>query len=106
MNATVLELDGSPLFMRVGEAVEIPVDTTDSGGAPDNVEVTAINLLTKADTTAALFGETPAAAVVAGNVITLPLLTAAEVGSHVVTVQYENTKWKPARPKLVIHVTE
>jgi len=93
--AANLVVAGSPLQQWVGEGPNPTLDTTNYGGSPTSVSVTATNLDTGTDVTSTLLSGSTS---VNGNIITLPKISSAIAGRFQIQVTFTNSRANPFKP--------
>ena len=98
---TPLEILESPIIARVGEGVNWELDTSPYGGSPTDMTVEVVNGL-GVDVTATTMSNTSPTAF--GNLIYLPTFQPMTKGTYVLTIQFSNMHFAPARPFVRIEV--
>lgn len=95
----------SPKYMRVGEGIAFPIDTTNYGGSPTDPSAAAFDMENSAAdvTGTVLTGD----ATIDGdnaNKIILPVFSSAVVGKFRIIVTFTNARYTPAKPALDVVV--
>jgi len=92
----------SPKYMRVGEGIAFPIDTTNYGGSPTDPSAEAFDMENSSeDVTSTVLTGT---ATVADNVITLPVFSSAVAGKFRIIITFTNARYTPAKPALDVVV--
>jgi hypothetical protein len=103
MNSRNLIVIGSPQHVWIGEGPKWTLDTTNYGGSPTSVSVTATDLSNGADVTSTVL---TGSATVNAAIITLPTFSSAVVGAFQIQVTFSNSRATPFKPVFNVNVLD